>query len=436
MTTRSLRPAVAAARDSTRTSAEGSLRHALAIGQMEQLDRRVIATYLGGLDRARLSSLLGVLRAGLLWEALGDFLGAEGFVLEDEIAFGRREGGVTQPREHGIELGRGEWLRAPQNVCVFAHRGTEKVVIAFTCEHPQHGEPWVVEVTSTADPERFFEGWQDAARRTNRLRGRAVDATGRLVNAAGTSWADLYVSQELQATLQFHLRRFLRLAQREPGGTPLRRRTGLLLWGAPGTGKTMIGRIMAATCGTSFVWATPRHLVNEDHVVEVMHLARWLAPTVLFLEDIDLLAEDRAFRGGSLVLGELMNQLDGYEGDHAVFTVATTNRLEVVEQALRSRPGRFDRVLEVPPPDSRCRRALLEARLGSYGVAPEDLAWLVESTAGQTGAAIEELANVITVMVEEGLVVGDGPRVADRDLLAAALLGSGLVAGRQAVGFG
>jgi cell division protease FtsH len=151
---------------------------------------------------------------------------------------------------------------------------------------------------------------------------------------------------------------------------------------------------------------------------------RLLAPTVLFLENLDLLAHDRELgRAGGRALGELMNQLDGVGGDQHVFTLATTNRLEVVEKALRNRPGRFDRVIEVPPPDAASRLAFLRWRLGPHGLAEDDLAWLTQRTDGETGAALEELANTaLFVALEgaEGQQPGPGEPAADAPIRPAA----------------
>jgi SpoVK/Ycf46/Vps4 family AAA+-type ATPase len=141
-----------------------------------------------------------------------------------------------------------------------------------------------------------------------------------------------------------------------------------------------------------------------------------LAPTVLFLENLDLLAHDRELgRAGGRALGELMNQLDGVGGDQHVFTLATTNRLEVVEKALRNRPGRFDRVIEVPPPDAASRLAFLRWRLGPHGLAEDDLAWLTQRTDGETGAALEELVNTALFVALEG---AEGEKPGPGDLAA------------------
>ena len=87
---------------------------------------------------------------------------------------------------------------------------------------------------------------------------------------------------------------------------------------------------------------------------DFLSLARFVAPTVVFLEDLDLFAQDRQSKDWP-GLGELMGQLDGAIDNEDIVTIATTNRLEVIEKALRNRPGRFDRVLRFDTMDEPIR---------------------------------------------------------------------------------
>jgi ATP-dependent 26S proteasome regulatory subunit len=141
----------------------------------------------------------------------------------------------------------------------------------------------------------------------------------------------------------------------------------------------------------------------------MLKLARFVAPTVLFLEDLDLFAKDRE-ASGWMGLGELMNQLDGAIDNEDLITIATTNRLQVVEDALRNRPGRFDRVLTLDEMDEGCRRRLLGRMLARAIGSAEDMDHLVAATKGCTGAQIEELANTLYILAVDrsGDSVGGG----------------------------
>jgi ATP-dependent 26S proteasome regulatory subunit len=90
-------------------------------------------------------------------------------------------------------------------------------------------------------------------------------------------------------------------------------------------------------------------------------MARLLQPSIVVLEDVDLIAEERTREGAcSAVLFELLNQMDGLADDADILFLLTTNRPDILEPALASRPGRIDQAIEIPLPDAACRRRLLE----------------------------------------------------------------------------
>jgi ATP-dependent 26S proteasome regulatory subunit len=119
-------------------------------------------------------------------------------------------------------------------------------------------------------------------------------------------------------------------------------------------------------------------------------LARRLAPSVIVVEDVDLIAEQRSFGDGNPVLYELLNEMDGVGSEADVTFVLTTNRVETMETALVERPGRVDLAVEVPRPDADCRERLLRL----YAPATLDLpdaGHVVSATEGVTASFIKEL---------------------------------------------
>ena len=153
----------------------------------------------------------------------------------------------------------------------------------------------------------------------------------------------------------------------------------------------------ADTLGVSFIWISPRHVRDAHSFEEILEVARFVAPAVVFLEDLDLFAEERDTNGWT-GLGELMNQLDGAVDNEGIVTLATTNRLEVIEKALRNRPGRFDRVITMESMDGVCRRQMLRHELRNARISPADRDHLVEATDDYTGAQVEELANTVYIL--------------------------------------
>ena len=165
---------------------------------------------------------------------------------------------------------------------------------------------------------------------------------------------------------------------------------GLLFHGPPGTGKTLLTRRLISEC--------PEHtvIVPTDMAVETLReafrLGQYLQPSIMVLEDVDLLAPQRELSGRVDGLQELMNQLDGLAPSSETIVVMSTNRPEVVESALASRPGRISQAVEFPLPDEDSRTKLLQLFLADLESSFNQEHW-VERTDGASPAFIQELCN-------------------------------------------
>lgn len=186
-------------------------------------------------------------------------------------------------------------------------------------------------------------------------------------------------------TIEFsHKRERLRAARRH-----LKR--GMLLYGPPGTGKTLTAMYLAgAMLGRTVILLTGRGM---GQVETACQLARMLEPATVIIEDVDLVAENRTSNSecNNAVLFELLNQMDGLSEDMDVLFLLTTNRPEILEPALASRPGRIDQAFEVPLPDREGRRQLLELFAKGLELKIKDWDRLLTRLAGASGAFIREL---------------------------------------------
>jgi ATP-dependent 26S proteasome regulatory subunit len=198
--------------------------------------------------------------------------------------------------------------------------------------------------------------------------------------------ADVVLPEGLLERIERHTVVFAERAdQLRAAGRSLKR--GLLLYGPPGSGKTLtllylIGRMPGRT--TILTTGLGMGLLQP-----AVGLARALAPSMVVLEDVDLIAEERGRPGGvGPLLFELLNEMDGLRDDADIIFALTTNRPEILEPALAARPGRVDLVVELPLPDEAGRRRLLE--LYARGLQVRDVAWdeIVAQTAGATPAYI------------------------------------------------
>src|SRR6266550_1930328 len=219
----------------------------------------------------------------------------------------------------------------------------------------------------------------------------------------GATFADVAgvdeAKTELSETIEF-LRdpiRFGRLGGRAP--------RGILLYGPPGTGKTLLARAAAGEAGVPFLSVSGSSFqekfagVGAARVRRLFARARKLSPCIIFIDEIDALGRQRG-RGndsGSAdqdqTLNQLLIEMDGFNQGSSVVVIASTNRPDVLDQAL-TRPGRFDREIVVNLPDLHGREAILKVHARNIPLADElDLNWIARGTPGFSGADLANLLN-------------------------------------------
>ncbi|MCF3131628.1 ATP-dependent zinc metalloprotease FtsH [Streptomyces olivochromogenes] len=181
---------------------------------------------------------------------------------------------------------------------------------------------------------------------------------------------------------------------------------GVLLAGPPGTGKTLLARAVAGEAGVPFFSASASEFiemivgVGASRVRELFAEARKVAPSIIFIDEIDTIGRQRG--GGPSVSGhdereqtlnQILTEMDGFSGSEGVIVIAATNRADILDPAL-TRPGRFDRVVNVAPPDRGGREAILRIHTREIPLSGDvDLAHLARTTPGMTGADLANLAN-------------------------------------------
>jgi cell division protease FtsH len=196
---------------------------------------------------------------------------------------------------------------------------------------------------------------------------------------------------------------------------------GVLLYGPPGTGKTHTVRYLLSRRDaiTAFVLSGQA----LQFIGQACGMARVLQPSIVILEDIDLIAGDRSFGpiGTNPLLFEVLNQIDGLGDDVDVTFLLTTNRVDILERALAERPGRVDAAIEIAAPDEEGRRRLFRlygALLGIASLDDQALAGAVTATEGRTATYLREVVRRSAISAAEANPEGD--LQVDGDKLAAA----------------
>jgi SpoVK/Ycf46/Vps4 family AAA+-type ATPase len=195
--------------------------------------------------------------------------------------------------------------------------------------------------------------------------------------------------------VDLHLRR----AVLKANGVPVRR--GVLLYGPPGTGKTFACRYI---CGklpeTTRIIVTGTALLQ---VTQIFTLARTLQPSLVILEDVDLVFASRQINLYSSVLGELLDQMDGLRPYEDISFILTTNAIDRMEAAIKDRPGRISQCIFFGPPKPELRRRYLLHYLRQYNISHLKLDGLVQQSEGATQAFLKEWVHRAVQIASERL---------------------------------
>merc|ERR1719380_427522 len=180
---------------------------------------------------------------------------------------------------------------------------------------------------------------------------------------------------------------------------------GCLLVGPPGTGKTLLAKAVAGEAGTPFFSCSASEFVElfvgvgASRVRDLFEKAKSKAPCMIFIDEIDAVGRQRGAGLGQgndereQTVNQLLTEMDGFEGNTGVVVVAATNRADILDKAL-VRPGRFDRQVQVDPPDVKGRAAILNVHAKDKTLGPDvDLDAVARQTPGMSGADLANLLN-------------------------------------------
>jgi len=197
---------------------------------------------------------------------------------------------------------------------------------------------------------------------------------------------------------------------------------GILLHGPPGTGKTLIAKALAKMTESNFISIKGPELLSkwvgesEKGVREIFRKARQASPCIIFLDEVDALVPRRGSGGSEShvtesVVSQILTEIDGLEELNDVLIVGATNRLDIVDEALL-RPGRFDRIIEVPNPDSKGRQHIFEIHTKKKPLGNDvNITKLVELTDGFSGAEIGAVANRAAIIALKRYVGGKSQNI-------------------------
>jgi len=227
-----------------------------------------------------------------------------------------------------------------------------------------------------------------------------------IVEVPNVSWEDIGGLEDVKKSLQEmilypleHPDKYLKF-----GMNPSR---GVLFYGPPGCGKTLLAKAIATECSANFISVKGPELLtmwfgeSESNVREVFSKARQSAPCVLFFDELDSIGISRGRGSGGggeaadRVINQLLTEMDGIGVKKNVFVVGATNRPDILDEALL-RPGRLDQLVYIPLPDKKSRIAILKAILRKTPIDPKiPIDYLGDLSEGFSGADMKELCNQV-----------------------------------------
>lgn len=238
-----------------------------------------------------------------------------------------------------------------------------------------------------------------------------------MVETPNVKWDDIGgledVKQQLVESVEWPLT-YARLFQHMDAEPP----KGVLLYGPPGTGKTLLAKAVATESQANFISVKGPEFLSkwvgesEKAVRETFRRARQAAPSVVFLDEIDSIAPAR---GGSTsdshvterVISQILTELDGLESLNSVIVIAATNRPDIIDPALL-RPGRFDRLIEIPLPDEKARLQILKIHASTKPLAEDvSLEEISKKTDKYSGADLSAIVNeAVMLAIRECVLAG------------------------------
>ena len=184
---------------------------------------------------------------------------------------------------------------------------------------------------------------------------------------------------------------------------------GILLYGKPGTGKTLIARAIAGEANVPFISMSGSEFIEmfaglgASRVRKLFEKAKKMAPCIIFIDEIDAIGSRRTSNSGSetennQTLNQLLVEMDGFDTEETIIVLAATNRPEMLDKALL-RPGRFDRQITIPTPDLKGRLEILKIHSKDKRLSDDvNLESIAEDTAGFTGAELSNILNEAAII--------------------------------------
>ena len=291
-----------------------------------------------------------------------------------------------------VSISNSETQRYLQNGVRFYENEHEKVVVICSVDEYDNDEKITIMSAVKGRGLELLEELETSFYTTGALKNAFFDMEFNFINRSDTvehliAWNDEVKDQLDKDVLQF-LKVMPILRQK---GLPNSR--GIILSGPPGTGKTMIAKSLAAQAKVTTILISAEMIKGKNEVKRIFRLGRKLAPTLIIIEDIDTAGTVSRKFTDHPILGEYLQALDGMETNDGMIILATTNHTENIDPAISDRPGRFDRIIDIPLPTKEQRSKIVKnilAKMPTEIIDDSVISELARKSDGLSGAWIRE----------------------------------------------
>lgn len=314
--------------------------------------------------------------------------------------FTTTENNVIAPIKEDLQISINNTFTVYKDTYLLMQHETDKEnKLVIRIDYRSYDKSFWYEVSQTIKKD-ILDEWLNFSKKNNIYFGKKINAVCDFLRLnEEMTWDDVILPDKIKKTIRNSIEGLYKIREVLKANN-INMKHGIILSGAPGVGKTCVCKVLAKEVNMSVIYILPDHINSVHDITRICDMARDLSPTLLIFEDIDYIAQDRDDDAGTepLVVN-LMNQLDGLEEISDIITIATTNKLEKVEVAIKNRPGRFDKVIKIDKPDADCREKMLRLFTSKLRLDSDvNFQEMVQKTKDMTGAHLNYL--VISAAVE------------------------------------
>jgi SpoVK/Ycf46/Vps4 family AAA+-type ATPase len=300
--------------------------------------------------------------------------------------------------------------------------------------YPPRGIEWSLHAKKSEDFQTLETLIAKSMRQNNMYSGKVFDQFGKFLSLPKCSFGDIYLDKELKDEIQLHIINYFdskKRAIKKKNNIPLKR--GAIFSGNPGTGKTFLSRVLANSLDSTFMVVT--RIEYPDELMSYFDFMKQFDNGIILFEDIDIYVPDR--KTNSPIVSAMLNGLDGLAPNDNLMVICTTNEVEVLDYAIKDRPGRFDRVFNFPCPNWDIKKEMLTGFCSKHDITAVNMEHVIDRVPeSYTGAHLKELyITAVTIALEEGSMNSDEIAILTTELFEKAIVNMKSRARTKTAGF-